>query len=62
MNDDYEIISNLEITKQGEKTQKFITDLTYSLENIWNLSRAQNIHNEICDGFESIITKAIYYR
>ena len=62
MNDDYEIISNLEITKQGEKTQKFITDLIYAYEKIWNLSKSVNITNEICDGFEAIITKAIYYR
>ena len=62
LNDDYEIISNLEINKQGEKTQKLISDLIEEFENIWKLSRAVNNYNDICDGFEAIITKALYYR
>ena len=62
MNDDYEIISNLEISKQAEKTQKIITDLIEEFENLWKLERTVNTYNEICDGFEAIITKAIYYK
>ncbi len=62
MNDDYEIISNLEISKQGEKTQKIISELIEEFENIWKLQRNVNNYNEICDGFEAIITKAIYYK
>ena len=61
MNDDYEIISNLEVSKQGEKIQKFISDIIEEFENLWKLTGVNN-YNEICDGFEGIITKAIYYR
>jgi hypothetical protein len=62
LNHDYELISNLEINKQGEKIQKMISEIVDDFENLWKLPKDVNTYNEICDGFEGIITKAIYNR
>jgi hypothetical protein len=39
-----------------------ISDIVDDFQNLWKLSKDVNNYNEICDGFEGIITKAIYNR